>query len=269
MTAMKGYYCLVQFCPDMSRLEAVNVGVVLYCPDARFIAARTARSNRNASKLVGRAAFDASSLNSAKRALERRLQVDRIAFCTLDDLNKFVDTRANAIKLTAPRPIKVFEPQQDLDKLYEELVGGVARKTSLEPVVLPELDAVFHELHAQGRAKLDWPVTVPVVRRPLRVPYAYRNSAWNLVKPFRFSSQEGLALAAAMRLAIEGDLLQKHQTQDDEKMKLIVVASFEQHGLSDELQDRVDNVLGEYKVRTVRDAQIEPFLSEVRQEARS
>ena len=45
MTAQKGYYSLIQFYPNPSRLEAVNVGVVLFSPDAQFIAARMGRSN--------------------------------------------------------------------------------------------------------------------------------------------------------------------------------------------------------------------------------
>ena len=43
--ANKAYYCLIQYCPDMSRLEAANVGVVLFCPEKGFLAARMSRDN--------------------------------------------------------------------------------------------------------------------------------------------------------------------------------------------------------------------------------
>ncbi len=32
MNPTRGYYCLIQYSPDPSRLEAANVGVVLFCP---------------------------------------------------------------------------------------------------------------------------------------------------------------------------------------------------------------------------------------------
>src|SRR5688572_28005390 len=99
MNAKKGYYSLIQFCPDASRLETVNVGVLLFCPDIQFIAARTAKGNQRAAKLVGRAGLDKASLNSAKRALERRLKTDRDAFTNFEDLQKFVDSRGNVLKL--------------------------------------------------------------------------------------------------------------------------------------------------------------------------
>src|SRR5438552_3843697 len=124
MTPKKGYYSLIQFCPNPSRLEVVNVGVVLFCSEPRFLAARTAKGNQRPAKLVGRHQLDSASLNSAKQALERRLQVDSMSFETFGDLEKFVNTRGNALKLTAPRPVKVFDPPSDLDKLFEELVGG-------------------------------------------------------------------------------------------------------------------------------------------------
>jgi len=137
MNAKKGYYSLIQFCPEPSRLEAVNLGVVLFCPDARYISARITKSNKRASKLVGRLGFDKASLTSAKRALERRFEVDREAFNTLEDLQKFVDTRGNVLRLTTPRPLKVFDPDQDLDNLFGELVGGVVPAPSQGPASAP------------------------------------------------------------------------------------------------------------------------------------
>ncbi len=127
MKYKRGYYSLIQFCPDPSRLEAVNVGVVLLCPDADFIAARTSAGNQRAKKLVGSGELDKPALNLAKQAIEHRLEVDRASFKTHEDLRKFVDTRGNNLKLTTPRPIKVFDPSEDLDNLFAEFFGGRTR----------------------------------------------------------------------------------------------------------------------------------------------
>ena len=53
MNAHRGYYSLIQYCPDLSRLEAVNVGVVLFCPEPRFIEARTSAGNDKPRRLFG------------------------------------------------------------------------------------------------------------------------------------------------------------------------------------------------------------------------
>jgi hypothetical protein len=266
MKPKRGYYSLIQFCPDASRLEAVNIGVVLLCPDAGFLAARTAAGNRRAEKLVERGEFDRAALNSAKRAIEHRLEVDRDSLQSLEDLQRFVATRGNTLKLTDPRPVKVFNPQQDLDSLFAQLVGGRARTQRPQPET-PELDGVFHRLNKEGRARLDWQVNVPVLGRTLRVPYAYRNGEWNLVKPQRFSSSETSALGTAMRLAVEGDLLQRHVSDDEGAKRLIVVTLFNENTDTQSVSNRVAELLGEYKVRTVKSEEIPQFLAQVENEA--
>jgi len=52
MDARKGYYTLIQFRPDASRLEAVNMGILLFCPETGFIAAPG--QNQSAGRESGR-----------------------------------------------------------------------------------------------------------------------------------------------------------------------------------------------------------------------
>jgi len=30
MNPTRGYYCIIQYCPDLGRLEAANIGVLLF-----------------------------------------------------------------------------------------------------------------------------------------------------------------------------------------------------------------------------------------------
>jgi hypothetical protein len=266
MKPMRGYYSLIQFCPDASRLEAVNMGVLLFCPEANFIAARTTASNRRAAKLLGPGELNRAALNSAKRAFERRLEVDRASFQSLDDLQHFVDTRANILKLTAPRPVKVFDPCADIERLFGELVGGTPRRKRSKPVI-PELDSLFRRLEQEGRARGEWEIVVPKLGRPITVPYAYRNGAWNLVKPYAFSSQEDPALRSAERLAIEGDLLARFGADEGGAKQLVVVTSFGPEAVSARLESRVRDVLNLYHVKTVTEGEIQQFAAQVDHEA--
>lgn len=266
MTAKRGYYSLIQFCPDPSRAEVVNVGVLLFCPEARYIAARTARGKARAEKLVGKSGVDSASLNAAKQAIEHRLEVDREGFQTIEDLRRFVDTRANVLKLTDPRPVKVFDPQDDLRKLFEELVGGSARRKPAT-VFPPELHEVFHRLEHEGRARLNWNVEIPVVRRDLKIPYAYRNGVWNLVRPRLFSNDEGPAIGHAQQLAVDGDLLRRHGADQEGEKRLVVLTAFEPGDSAADLENRIADLFKVYEVTTVRQHDLPEFLKQVEQQA--
>ncbi|MGA2035327.1 MAG: DUF3037 domain-containing protein [Thermoguttaceae bacterium] len=267
MTAKRGYYSLVQFYPNPSRAEAVNLGVVLFCPDAGFLGAKMSAGNKPAMKLVGRAGIDPAELNAAKRAIEHRLHADLASFRTLDDFRRYAETRANVLRLTAPRPIKAVEPEQELAQLFQELVGGRSRSPQ-DKVVLPSLDELFHRLEQEKRARLNVTVTVPIEGRPLHVPYEYRNGDLNLVRPQLFSSQEGPAIRMAVHLAVAGDLLQRYGADEEGAKRLIILSSFRPSENGQELKGRVADVLHEYKVKNIPEEDVPTFVARVEQEAR-
>lgn len=268
MKPKRGYYSLIQFCPNVSRLEVVNVGVVLFCPEAEFLDARTSGNNRRAEKLVGRGNLERSALKAAKKSIERRLEVDKESFQDIEDLRKFIDTRGNSLKLTEPRPLKVFDPAEELEELYAELVGGVSLRKSrqAEKQLFPSLNTTFTKLHSEGRAELDVRVKIPVLGRSLSVPYAYQNGSLNLIKPHQFSSRETSSLNVAMRLAMEGDLLTRHGTEQATPARLIVVSAFDKKSSPDFVQ-RVSSLFGEYDVKNVVGDEIEEFIGSVESEA--
>lgn len=112
----------MQFCPNPARLEAVNVGVVLYCPDSQFLVSKITKSNQRIRRIFPNDEINLAMVDSAKRGLQKRLAVEQFAIRDLADLQKFVETRANAVTLSPLQPIKVFDPQAELRKLFEELV---------------------------------------------------------------------------------------------------------------------------------------------------
>jgi hypothetical protein len=83
MQPRTGYYFLIQYCPDHSRQEAANVGVVLFCPEPFYLKARTARGNGRIRRFFRPVDPDWDRINSVNRSIERRLTVDReISFAT-------------------------------------------------------------------------------------------------------------------------------------------------------------------------------------------
>jgi hypothetical protein len=111
MSTAKGYYSLIQYCPDLSRLEAANVGVLLFCPERRFIKARVSHNNDRIRRFFSPEQADWKKIDAMKDAVANRLAVESEAFNTLEDLQRFIALQANEIQLTLPRPMKVFEPE--------------------------------------------------------------------------------------------------------------------------------------------------------------
>lgn len=262
MKASKGYFCIVQFCPNPSRLETVNVGVLLFCPDLGFIDAHMTGSIRRAKRFFGTDQVELAGLKSALRSFKKRLSVEKDAFRDRDDLQNFIGTRANMLQLTAPRPVKVLDPEKDLERLFNELVGGRKNKQDRRPMI-PVLDTFFDGLVAAGRARKNETVTIPVMQRDLVCPYAYTNGVDNFVLPQRFPKQEGTALKTAGNLAIEADLLFKHANQS----RLVVIPTYASSEVEESLQPRVTELFREYNVKTVETNRISEFLDTVEKEA--
>jgi hypothetical protein len=112
-TAARGYYSLIQYCPNRSRLESANVGVVLFSPTKDYLGARLSQGDDRLRRFFKGEQLDSHAVNAAKRAIFQRLQMGRESFQTLDDLQQFIDTRANSLLLTPPRPMKVVEGDQE------------------------------------------------------------------------------------------------------------------------------------------------------------
>lgn len=265
MTAEKGYYSLIQFCPDVSRLESVNLGVILFCPGSGFLRAMTSKSTRRAEKLVGRGELARAALASARNAIEKRLLVDRESFRTLEDLQRFVDTRGNSLQLTPPRPLKVTAPDEELKRLFHQLVDGkVGHHT--EPTkrhAFPSLQTLFTRLSSEGRARLDYETSLPVLGQHFTVPYAYQNGVLNLVQPHLF---ERNSARASLDLAIRGDLIKKHGVNDHQESRLIVISKFSPKCEPDFVR-HVDQLFSEYSVKHVHSGDVEKFADQVEAEA--
>lgn len=229
MNATKGYYSLVQYCPDIARQEAANVGVVLFCPDCQFIRARVADTIGRIRRFFGQDGDGYRHLQGMMQAVASRIEVERAQFRSLDDLRQFIATRANKIILTQPKPVMVMDPEADLEALFQELVADPRKPLTVQGQ-LPlrkRLDAVLSEQDVRRFIQRQVEVEVPALKERLRVPYAFRNGRFNLIRPVEFKHQAGASVkTAACRHAVEGRSLYAHPDPRFGSLQLIVVADF-------------------------------------------
>ena len=266
MRAAKGYYSLIQYCPDRGRAEAVNVGVALFCPDHRFLDARVATATARAARLFGRESFDLRRLKAAMHAIASRLRHDRDDFRKLEDLEQFIATRANELLLTPPRPMKVEDPEHELNELFEDLVGGQAHRHKARDPVFLELDHALRSPSLSHRVRFDERIPIPILGKTLRIPYAYQNGELNLVKPHSFSSDEGHAINTAVQLAIDGDLLHRYPDPEASRQRLVVIPHFPQ--AINGAEQRISDLFDKYQVRLVPESSIPQLVAEIEQQAR-
>jgi len=225
----RGYYSVVQYCPDRFRAEAVNVGLVVMCPEPHSVRVKITSRYDRARKLFGIRKPELKNLKLATDAFKSRIDSSAEDIRTLEDLAGFGASRANDLRLTEPRLAKILDFREDLVRLFSELVNEPATAAMAEQspaeVLPPRLSEVFYRLEQQQKIWKPGPITVPIFKRRLDIPYAYQNGVVNFIKPHVFPDSKRAETQAAT-LAVNGDLIKKHPV-DGTEQRLIVVSTQE------------------------------------------
>jgi hypothetical protein len=255
----KGYFSLVQYCPDVARQEAVNVGVVLLCPERHFIGAKMARKNNRVRRLFKHDADGTEHLDAMKNALASRIRVEASDLLTLDSFGTFVQSRGNKVLLTNPKPVRVDNPAADLAALYDELVREPQQSVSEQAEIpLPErLDEAFEDVRLRPFLKHCVSVNVPAFKKQIEVPYGYKNERFNLIQPAHFTPRT--FKRAACELAVEGHSLFNHPDPNLGELRLVIVAEFP----NEEAIPVVRDMFAENQVKLVISDKLADFVDEI------
>ena len=262
METTAGFYSLIQFCPDLSRLEAANIGVLLFCPERGFLRAITSEENSRIRKFFGPVDEGWSRIDLLKEAFDARVASEEGRIQTIEELERFIATRANEVQVTPPRPVKVKDPAADLQALFDRLVGGVERRDSTAPLRQAFSDAIAKE-GLEPKVWRDVPIEVPAFGRTITIPFGYRNGRFNLIQPVRFASAtETTRLDRACKYAVEGHSLYEHEDPNHGKLKLVVVGEFPSG--SEGSKGKVSNLLEQYDVGMFDASDLGPLLEDIR-----
>ncbi len=265
----RGFYSVVQYCPDRFRAESVNVGLVLLRPQPHAVRIRMATQFDRAKKLFKLDKANQTALSMAIEGMKFRLEQMTPALKESVDLAAFASSRANDLRLTDPRLLAIEDIDEEIDRLFLTLVetpATAAQTRKLKTDTLPpRLRDVFSRLQLERRVWKPGTITVPIYNRSMDIPWAYRNGVVNLIKPHRFSIGHS-AESQAERFAIHGHLIQKHPVGGDQQ-RLIVVSTEENPRQAAEIDQHVEPLLKEYDVRLIRPPAIDDFACEVEQAA--
>lgn len=134
MNLSKGYYSIVQYCPDLARAETANIGVVLLVPDRGLFRAKLVSDNTRVRHVFNISDSELRQLRAFKKSFISRIEAESLRITSLETLQKFVDTRGNFIQLTPPRFVKVRNCEETLTELFTDLVGGETKKELQAPL---------------------------------------------------------------------------------------------------------------------------------------
>lgn len=256
---------MVQYCPDVFRAEAVNVGLVLLRPEPHAIFVRMTNHYQRIKKLFGTPVDEVKNLKLSVQGMASRIEKSVNELKTSEDLVAFAASRGNALRLTEPRLAKLDDFEADFDRLFLQLVEQHSTEHLAEAspaeVLPPKLSEVFYRLQQARKIWQPGTITVPVYRRKLDIPYAYKNGVVNLVKPHVFAADRRAETQAA-KLAVNGQLIEKHLI-DGEKHKLIVVSTQETPEQAREITDHVEPMFKDLGVRLVRPDRADEYAAEV------
>jgi hypothetical protein len=259
MSTQKGYYSLIQFLPDPSRLEAVNVGIVVYSSADKKLQVRMSRSNQRIRKFFGNQNW--YIINRAKSAIVDQLRSQ--LFLSVDHLEAYISERANAIQLTTPRPVRIGDLQANADQLFRRLVGA-----DFEPRrrVSRNLNARFLDAGVSSFVQKSVSIEISKMKKSIRVPYAYQNGRFNLITPVQFDSDAEAIIAKTGKSQFEGHLIRNEKHPSHGEMQLVVVANFDE-SIESSTREFVTNALRESSVTVYTFDNLDPLIEDIRHSA--
>src|SRR5260221_9191136 len=143
MVPTKGFFSVIQFCPDLDRGECANVGVVLAVPKLGYLDVRLSVDNEAPKQRFGKEAFDDVRLTLAKKAISGRILQDGRSWKEPEDLVRFGKKEGNNMLLSMPRTILVENAEAELEELFIRLAHVDARQRRRPRK--PDLKKVFED----------------------------------------------------------------------------------------------------------------------------
>jgi Protein of unknown function (DUF3037) len=262
MTATKGFFSLIQFCPNLERGESVNVGVVLVVPSLSFFEVRLSSDNEGPKQRLGSQAYDDARLTHAKQAVRNRLVHAQADLTSPEALALFASREGNAMVLTPPRVVFTQDPRVDLTDMFQRLVHVEGQKRNR--TAKPNLEAIFASKLIGVPLQRDVTLEVPGIGE-VSVPYAYQNGVLNLITTEGFAHDDKARHRRVNDLAVRGRLI--HNVKSKEH-KLVVVAAFADDTTEEE-RANAEFIFANHDSRLVRKEDADAFVEEVRQTAHS
>lgn len=211
-------YSIIQFFPDTSRNEGINLGVLLFEQDSNRIYTRIKTDLSRLAKSSDEASL--SFLKIAAEEFELRIKKEFLKNPAIETLQRFQSMRANNFRLTSVMPTFALNASVEVDRLFESLVGE-DQKSERKQKVSAQLKSGLKSLNALSIFDNNpEPVNIPRYNIKLRPDLGQRRDVYNLIEAARFDDSE-IGLEQAGKFSLAGKALESSLG-----MRLIIVGQF-------------------------------------------
>lgn len=205
MTKTYSYtYCVLRYVHDTTSTEFVNVGVVLYAPDARYLSALCRTTYGRLSKVFP--GVNAEHFKSLMHYIEARLgeQGARVASelplttpsNVLEFAHSILPRDDSSLQWSPAGSGRTDDPAVALERLFERMVS---RYDERPPTPVRDDEDVWRHfkrnLEERQVLKHFQPKKIAVQDDEIEFQYAWKNSVWNCLEPLSFD----LAAADSIR----------------------------------------------------------------------
>lgn len=260
----RAFYSLVQYCPDLSRLEVANIGVVIFCAELNFLGSRMTQNHTRINQMFGRGQRDLKRLRAVKAGLQEKLSNSGTELMSLDHLNQLAALHVNTIRMSKFMPCRVSEnPETDMRRMFEELVDVKAseKPVSRADALRNSLESRFSDPDLDKRLRRKFKVRIPVLDREEEIPYGYQNGRFNLIAPVVFPKGKSALEDRSAKYAVEGKSLYDNPSDEFGEMQLLVVGHFD-GGPQDSIET-AKRILESHSVRLFRRSELPKLEHEI------
>lgn len=236
----------------------MNIGVVLFAKVSPFVfvklAERPSRIERVFAISLG------SQFRDLRDSIKHRLLNEFSSEWSHRRVDQFIEMRSGKVRLSAARSVFIEDPQAEVDRLFDELVGEGAPRAEHGTQAKTKLKQHFAMRGVENLLDRPRPVSLPSGIE-VKAHYGYQNGSYNLIKAVSLSGSPDKALERASPHMIEGKLLFDHSGVAERK-KLVVVGD-----VADQEPDFVQLVkeqMREHDVGFYRLDQIDPLVNDIR-----
>jgi hypothetical protein len=268
---MQGYFSLIQYCPDWTRLEVCNIGVLLFCPDSKYLDAEMTQNNKRIHTIFGKD-HSLDYVKTFKNALVNKIRFERKNINNLDDLKMFIARRANNFLITEPRSIAVDNPQQELTRLFTEIFGETLKTTPAlkrPPIKKEFLDTLKRKFgnELNNRVVINLPeIKVPIPGVTIRPCAGFMNGTFNIVLNERFTPRDSFKKISCDTMI--GKFLYDKEDEPWGKQRLLILADIVDNE-SNEVKQQIEvfrSVMKTYKIKLFTD--VKRIATEISEEAK-
>lgn len=116
-----GYYSLIQYCPEPRRMEFVNIGLILLCPDLEFFGGMVVGHNNRIKQFFGYS-HDCEKLDELKLQIQEKIWSLEPRIKKLVDLKDITWHWPNQIQFSQIQTTPIWNPERNLNQLFLEIV---------------------------------------------------------------------------------------------------------------------------------------------------